>query len=67
MWVLIAGFLVIFMQAGFPRSHVYIGARGTFIRCPGWLAGAVESALGEAYSEPVGDVRGYIASVKTPA
>jgi SAM-dependent methyltransferase len=35
----------IFMQAGFPRSHVYIGARGTFIRCPGWLAGAVESAL----------------------
>ena len=28
---------------------------------------AVESALGEAYSEPAGDVRGYIAQVKAPA
>ena len=27
----------------------------------------VESALGDAYSEPAADVRGYIASVKTPA
>jgi glutathione S-transferase len=27
----------------------------------------VESALGDAYSEPAGDVRGYIDSVKTPA
>jgi glutathione S-transferase len=26
---------------------------------------AMESALGEAYSEPVADVRGYVASVKT--
>ena len=25
----------------------------------------VESALGEAYSEPAGDVRGFVASVKT--
>ena len=25
---------------------------------------AVESALGEAYSEPVADVRGFVASVK---
>jgi glutathione S-transferase len=28
---------------------------------------AVESALGDAYSEPAGDVRGYIAQVKAPA
>jgi glutathione S-transferase len=27
----------------------------------------VEEALGEAYSEPAGDVRGYIAHVKTQA
>jgi glutathione S-transferase len=28
---------------------------------------AVESALGDAYSEPASDVRGYVASVKAPA
>ena len=28
---------------------------------------AMESALGEAYSEPAADVRGFVASVKTPA
>jgi glutathione S-transferase len=28
---------------------------------------SVEAALGEAYSEPAGDVRGYIAQVKAPA
>jgi glutathione S-transferase len=28
---------------------------------------AMESSLGDAYSEPVADVRGYIASVRTPA
>jgi glutathione S-transferase len=28
---------------------------------------AVESALGEAYSEPAADVRGFVASVKAPA
>ena len=27
----------------------------------------VESALGEAYSEPAGDVRGFVASVKSPS
>lgn len=34
---------------------------------PGWLAdymAAVEEALGDAYSEPAGDVRGYISSVR---
>jgi hypothetical protein len=28
---------------------------------------AVETALGEAYSEPASDARGYVASVKAPA
>jgi glutathione S-transferase len=28
---------------------------------------AIEAALGEAYSEPAADVRGYVASVKAPA
>ena len=35
---------------------------------PGWAAehkAAVEEALGEAYSEPAADVRGFVASVKT--
>ena len=27
----------------------------------------MESTLGEAYTEPAGDVRGYVASVKAPA
>jgi glutathione S-transferase len=36
---------------------------------PAWAQaymGAIESALGEAYSEPAADVRGYVASVKAP-
>jgi glutathione S-transferase len=36
---------------------------------PAWARdymGAMESALGDAYSEPAADVRGYIASVKAP-
>jgi glutathione S-transferase len=36
---------------------------------PAWaeeFMGAVETALGEAYSEPAADVRGYVASVKSP-
>jgi hypothetical protein len=28
---------------------------------------AVESALGDAYSEPASDVRGFVASVKSPS
>jgi glutathione S-transferase len=35
---------------------------------PSWATeymGRVEEALGEAYSEPAGDVRGYIAHVKS--
>ncbi len=37
---------------------------------PSWAEdymNAVETALGEAYSEPASDVRGYVASVKAPA
>jgi len=37
---------------------------------PAWAAEhkqAVESALGDAYSEPAGEVRGFVASVKSPA
>jgi glutathione S-transferase len=37
---------------------------------PSWATeymSAVESALGEAYSEPAADVRGYVASVKAPS
>jgi glutathione S-transferase len=37
---------------------------------PEWAAehkAAVEQALGEAYSEPAADVRGFVASVKAPA
>jgi len=37
---------------------------------PGWATeymSAVESALGDAYSEPAADVRGFVASAKAPA
>jgi glutathione S-transferase len=39
-------------------------------RFPQWLSeymSAVEEALGDAYSEPAQDVRGFVASVKAPA
>lgn len=35
----------IFVKAGFPRSHVYVGARGWFLRCPAWVVGSVEGAI----------------------
>ncbi|HET7729061.1 MAG TPA: class I SAM-dependent methyltransferase [Usitatibacter sp.] len=35
----------IFRQAGFPKTHVYVGARGYFMRCPAWVVGLVESTL----------------------
>jgi glutathione S-transferase len=37
---------------------------------PAWAEehiAAMESALGEAYTEPAADVRGYVQSVKAPA
>jgi glutathione S-transferase len=44
--------------------------RATDYELPAWAEeymAAVESALGEAYSEPAADVRGFVASVKSPA
>ena len=36
----------IFAEAGFPKQHVYVGARGWFVRAPAFAVQAVESALG---------------------
>jgi glutathione S-transferase len=44
--------------------------RGIDYEFPAWAEeymSAVESALGDAYSEPAADVRGFIAQVKSPA
>jgi glutathione S-transferase len=44
--------------------------RGIDYEFPAWTEeylSAVESALGDAYSEPAADVRGFIAQVKSPA
>jgi SAM-dependent methyltransferase len=35
----------IFRDAGFPRMHVYIGARGFFLRCPAFLVESLETTL----------------------
>ena len=35
-----------FAQAGFPRMHAYVGARGWFMRSPCWLLEGLESLLG---------------------
>lgn len=35
-----------FAQAGFPRMHAYVGARGWFMRCPCGLLEGLESLLG---------------------
>ena len=35
----------IFAEAGFPRTHVYVGARGRFMRCPAFLVEALESVV----------------------
>ena len=37
--------LQIFRAAGFPKAHVYVGARGHFLRCPAFVVRAVESSL----------------------
>ena len=36
----------IFARAGFPKTHVYIGARGVFMRCPAFMVRGLECALG---------------------
>lgn len=35
----------VFARAGFPKTHVYAGARGFFVRCPASLVLAVENLL----------------------
>jgi SAM-dependent methyltransferase len=35
----------IFREAGFPKQHVYIGARGLFLRCPAILVETLESTI----------------------
>lgn len=35
----------IFREAGFPKTHVYIGARGLFLRCPAILVEALEATI----------------------
>jgi SAM-dependent methyltransferase len=35
----------IFAAAGFPEIHVYVGARGLFLRCPAFLAEGLEAVL----------------------
>ena len=37
--------LAIFRAAGFSRAHVYIGARGYFLRVPAWSVRLIEAAL----------------------
>jgi glutathione S-transferase len=51
--------------------RIFVRAAGLeFEELPDWAKEymtAIETALGDAYSEPASDVRGYIASVKAPA
>jgi SAM-dependent methyltransferase len=35
----------VFAEAGFPRTHVYVGARGWFMRAPAFLVQALEDAM----------------------
>jgi SAM-dependent methyltransferase len=35
----------VFSKAGFRPAHVYIGARGCFLRCPAWFVGGFERLL----------------------
>jgi SAM-dependent methyltransferase len=37
--------LSIFREAGFERAHVYVGARGYFMRTPAWMVKALEATL----------------------
>jgi SAM-dependent methyltransferase len=49
-----------FARAGFRRSHVYIGARGCFLRCPAWFVAGVErfvSSLPARLRRRVADTR----------
>ena len=62
-------------SSGPSIADIRLAATLEFLRAidydlPAWAEDymtAVETALGQAYSEPAADVRGYVASVKTPA
>ena len=62
-------------QHGPSIADIRLAATLEFLRAidyelPSWAEDymtAVETALGDAYSEPASDVRGYVASVKAPA
>jgi glutathione S-transferase len=65
-----------FIGGGEPSiADIRLAASLEFLRAidyvlPGWAEdymAAMEEALGEAYTEPAADVRGYVASVKAPA
>jgi glutathione S-transferase len=65
-----------FIGGGAPSiADIRLAATLEFLRAidydfPGWAQeymSAMETALGAAYSEPAADVRGYVASVKSPA
>jgi glutathione S-transferase len=65
-----------FIGSGGPSiADIRLAATLEFLRAidydlPAWAEDymtAVEAALGDAYSEPASDVRGYVASVKSPA
>ena len=50
----------VFARAGFSRHHVYVGARGCFLRCPAWLVAGVErvvTALPRSMRHRVADMR----------
>ena len=61
-----------FIGGDSPRSRISASRRRSSscrdrLRLPAWAKeymAAMESPLGDAYSEPAADVRGYIASVK---
>ncbi|MGH2871191.1 MAG: glutathione S-transferase family protein [Solirubrobacteraceae bacterium] len=62
-------------SSGASIADIRLAATLEFLRAidydlPAWAEeymSAVESALGDAYTEPAADVRGYVASVKAPA
>ena len=54
-------------SASRPRSSSSVRSTTTSRRGPRSTSGTMEDALGEAYTEPAADVRGYVESVKSPA
>jgi SAM-dependent methyltransferase len=52
----------VLQRAGFRRLHVYIGARGWFVRAPAWFVRGVESLLGALppkLRRRVGDMKAF--------